>query len=218
MRIGVLGSGVVGQTIGTKLVQLGHEVTLGSRAADNPKGAGWVKGAGDRANQGTFSDAASFGEIVFNCTSGVASLEALRQAGEANLAGKLLIDLANPLDFSRGMPPTLSVCNTESLGEQIQAAFPKTRVVKSLNTINCQVMVNPSLVPGEHDVFVSGNDAGAKAQVTTILRDWFGWRNVVDLGDIVSSRGVEMYLPLWLRLMGAFKTPHFNVHVAHAQS
>jgi 8-hydroxy-5-deazaflavin:NADPH oxidoreductase len=216
MRIGVLGTGIVGKTIATKLVELGHDVRLGSRSAENPMGADWVKTAKSHASQGTFADAASFGEIVFNCTSGVASLEALHQAGETNLAGKVLIDLANPLDFSRGMPPTLSVCNTESLGEQIQAAFPKTRVVKSLNTVNCQVMVNPSLVPGDHDVFVSGNDADAKAQVTTILKGWFGWRTVVDLGDIASARGVEMYLPLWLKLLGAFKTPILNVHVAHS--
>jgi predicted dinucleotide-binding enzyme len=216
MRIGVLGTGIVGQTIGTKLIQLGHDVKVGSRSADNAKGADWVKRTGDRASQGTFADAAAFGEIVFNCTAGTGSLEALRQAGEANLSGKLLIELANPLDFSRGFPPTLSVCNTESLAEQIQAAFPQTRVVKSLNTINCNVMVNPSLVPGDHDVFVSGNDAAAKTEVTTILRDWFGWRNVIDLGDITSARAVEMYLPLWLRLLGAFKTPTINVHVMHA--
>jgi predicted dinucleotide-binding enzyme len=216
MRIGVLGTGIVGQTIGSKLVDLGHEVKLGSRSPDNAKGAEWVKRSGEHASLGTFADAASFGEIVFNCTSGSASLDALRQAGEANLSGKLLIDVANPLDFSRGMPPTLTVCNTESLAEQIQAAFPQTRVVKSLNTINAKVMVDPSIVPGEHDVFVSGNDAAAKAQVTTFLRDWFGWQTVIDLGDITSARAAEMYLPLWLRILGAFKTPIVNIHVAHA--
>jgi predicted dinucleotide-binding enzyme len=216
MRIGVLGTGVVGQTIGGKLVELGHDVKLGSRSSGNAKAEDWTKKAGDRASHGTFADAAAFGEIVFNCTAGGASLDALRLAGDANLAGKVLIDVANALDFSRGMPPTLSICNTESLGELIQAALPKTRVVKSLNTINCGVMVNPSLVPGEHDVFVCGNDSDAKAQVTTILRDWFGWRSVVDLGDITAARGVEMYLPLWLKLWGAFKTPNLNVRVMHA--
>ena len=216
MRIGVLGTGIVGQTIGGKLVQLGHDVKLGSRSAENPKADNWTKQAGSRATHGTFADSAAFGEIVFNCTAGTVSLEALRAAGQDNLSGKLLIDVANPLDFSRGMPPTLSICNTESLAELIQFEFSNVRVVKSLNTVNCQVMVDPSMVPGEHDMFLCGNDSGAKTQVATILRDWFGWRTVVDLGDITAARGMEMYLPLWLRLLGAFKSPHFNVHVAHA--
>jgi predicted dinucleotide-binding enzyme len=215
MRIGVLGTGNVGQTIGGKLVQVGHEVKLGSRTAENAKADTWTKQAGERASHGTFADAAAFGEIVFNCTAGTVSLEALRAAGQDNLSGKVLIDVANPLDFSRGMPPTLSICNTESLAELIQFEFTKARVVKALNTVNAQVMVNPAIVPGEHDIFLCGNDAGAKTQVATILRDWFGWRTVVDLGDITAARGMEMYLPLWLRLMGSFKSPHFNVHVAH---
>ena len=141
------------------------------------------------------------------------SLEALGAAGRANLAGKTLVDVSNPLDFSKGFPPTLTVCNTDSVAEQIQAAFPDAKVVKTLNTMTAAVMVNPGLVPGEHDVFVSGNDAGAKAQVTDLLRS-LGWRNVIDLGDITTARGPEMVLPLWLRLMGAFKSPIMNFHVA----
>ena len=213
MRIGVLGTGVVGQTIGKKLVALGHEVKMGARTASNEKAEGWVRANGTRASNGTFADAASFGEIVFNCTSGMASLEALKQAGAKNLDGKILIDIANPLDFSKGMPPTLSVCNTDSLGEQIQRAFPSTRVVKTLNTINTHVMVDPTLIPGDSDVFVSGNDASAKAKVTEILTKWFGWRSVIDLGDITSARATEMVLPLWLRLFSTFKTPNVNIHI-----
>ena len=213
MRIGVLGTGVVGQTIGKKLVALGHDVRMGARTANNEKAEGWAKANGGGASHGTFADAASFGEIVFNCTSGMASLEALRQAGAKNLDGKILVDVANPLDFSKGMPPTLSVCNTDSLGEQIQRELPNVRVVKTLNTINTNVMVDPSLVPGESDVFVSGNDAGAKAKVTEILTKWFGWRSVIDLGDITSARATEMILPLWLRLFATFKTPYTNIHV-----
>lgn len=213
MRIGVLGTGGVGQTIATALVQRGHEVQLGARSATNEKATGWAAKNGPTASHGTFADAAAFGEIVFNCTSGTASLDALRLAGAANLDGKTLVDVSNPLDFSRGMPPTLSVCNTESLAEQIQAAFPGARVVKTLNTMNAQIMVNPAIVPGEHDVFVSGNDAGAKAQVAELLRS-FGWRNIIDLGDITSARGTEMVLPLWLRLFGAFKSPNLNFHIA----
>jgi len=215
MRIAVLGTGTVGETIGSKLVALGHEVKMGSRSPDNPKARAWVAKAGGGASQGTFADAARFGEIAFNCTAGTASIEALEAAGRENLAGKILIDLANPLEFSAGMPPSLSIVNTDSLGEQIQRVFPETKVVKTLNTVNATVMVNPGLVPGDHDLFVSGNDSAAKAQVIDILTGWYGWKreNVIDLGDISTARGTEMLLPLWLRLMFAFGNPHFNFHV-----
>ena len=213
MKIGVLGTGMVGKAIGTKLVQLGHNVKMGSRTANNEKAAAWVKENGSNASQGTFADASSFGELIFNCTSGMAALEALKLAGANNLNGKVLIDISNPLDFSKGMPPTLSVCNSDSVGEQIQKTFPGVKVVKSLNTVNCNVMVNPSLVPGSHDVFVCGNDAGAKAKVTDILKNWFGWKSVIDLGDITSSRGVEMLMPMWIRLMGVLQTPNFNYKI-----
>jgi predicted dinucleotide-binding enzyme len=213
MRIGILGTGVVGQTIGSKLVQLGHDVMLGSRTATNDKAAQWVADNGNHAKQGTFADAAGFGEIVFNCTSGQASLAALSSAGAANLDGKIIVDVSNPLDFSQGFPPTLSVCNTDSVAEQIQSAFPNSKVVKSLNTMTAAVMVNPALVPGEHDIFVSGNDADAKRQVSDLLRS-FGWRTIIDLGDVTSARGAEMILPLWLRLMGVLKSPVMNFHIA----
>jgi hypothetical protein len=216
MRAGVLGSGIVGHTIASRLVQLGHEVRMGARSATNEKAAKWATQNGPRASNGTFGDAAGFGEMVFNCTSGMASLEALRAAGAGQLDGKVLVDMANPLDFSKGMPPTLTVCNDDSLGEQIQRAFPNARVVKTLNTMNCFVMVNPSLVPGPHDVFMSGNDADAKRRVTDLLRDGFGWQSVIDLGDITTARATEMLLPVWLRLFGALKTPNFNFHVAHS--
>lgn len=215
MRIGILGTGVVGQTIGTKLVQLGHEVKLGARSATNEKATVWARTAGAAASHGTFADAAAFGDLLFNCTGGMVSLEALRQAGEERIGGKVLIDVANPLDFSKGMPPTLSVCNTDSLGEQIQREFPRARVVKTLNTMNTNVMVDPTLISGDHDAFVCGNDALAKSQVMEILKDWFGWRCVIDLGDISAARGTEMLLPIWLRLFGTFRTPHVNFHVAH---
>jgi predicted dinucleotide-binding enzyme len=150
-----------------------------------------MKQAGRGASRGTFADAASHGELVFNCTSGAGTLDALAAAGEENLRGKVLIDVANPLDFSKGMPPTLFVFGEDSLGEQLQRAFPETKVVKALNTVNCQVMVDPSRVPGDHDIFVSGNDAAAKATVTEILRDWFGWKSAIDLGDMSAARGTE---------------------------
>ena len=213
MKIGVLGTGMVGETLGTKLVQLGHEVKMGSRTANNDKAAAWARQNGVKASQGTFAEVAAFGEILFNCTSGGASLDALRMAGADNLKGKVLIDIANPLDFSRGLPPSLLVCNTDSLGEQIQRAYPEAKVVKSLNTMTARVMVNPALLPDDHVVFVSGNDAEAKGTVTTILKDWFGWKSVIDLGDITTARGTEMVLPLWVSLMGKLGTPLFNFKI-----
>jgi 8-hydroxy-5-deazaflavin:NADPH oxidoreductase len=213
MNIAVLGTGMVGQTIGAKLAELGHEVRIGSRSASNEKAEEWAKKAGKNASHGTFADAAAFGEIVFNCTNGMSALGALRMAGAKNLAGKVLIEVSNPLDFSKGFPPTLSVCNDDSLGEQIQREFPDAKVVKTLNTVNCQLMVNPSLVPGEHDIFMSGNDAGAKVKTQWILES-FGWKNIIDLGDITTARGAEQLLPIWVRLMGLFKTPQFNFHIA----
>ncbi len=140
-------------------------------------------------------------------------MDALKLAGATNLNGKVLLDIANPLDFSKGMPPTLSVCNTDSLGEQIQRTFPDVKVVETLNTMNCKIMVNPSLVPGEHDAFVSGNDRAAKAKVTKILKGWFGWKSVIDLGDITAARGTEQILALWVRLMGTLGTANFNFKI-----
>lgn len=213
MKIGVLGTGTVGQTIAGKLTRLGHEVKLGAREAGNEKAAAWAKGAGQRASHGAFADAAAFGETVFNCTMGAASLEALRAAKKENLRGKILVDVSNPLDFSKGMPPTLFTKSGDSQGEQIQREFPEAKVVKALNTINASVMVEPGKVPGEHDVFVCGNDAGAKAHVAEILRS-FGWKSIVDLGDITAARGTEAYLLLWLLLWGALQTADFNIHIA----
>lgn len=211
MRFGVLGTGVVGQTLATKLVELGEEVRMGSRERGNEKAVEWVAETGERASEGDFADAASFGEVVVNATSGTASLAALGSAGKDNLEGKLLIDAANPLDFSRGFPPTLSVCNDDSLGESIQRAIPGAKVVKALNTVNAAVMVNP--VPGT-TIFVAGNDADAKHQVVELLGR-FGWadEDVVDLGDLSGARAMEMYLPMWLRLFTVTGAPQVTVKV-----
>jgi hypothetical protein len=217
MRIAVLGTGTVGRTIGTKLVELGHEVTMGSRTADNENAREWISAVGGGAAQGTFEDAASGAELIFNCTGGAVALDALRAAGAANLAGKVVVDVSNPLDFSKGAPPTLTVCNTDSVGEQLQREFPDARVVKALNTMNTAVMTNPAGVPGHHNLFVSGNDSEAKTTVKGILGD-FGWpqHTIIDLGDITGARGQEMYLPLWLRLMGTLGRPDFNIAVVHS--
>jgi 8-hydroxy-5-deazaflavin:NADPH oxidoreductase len=217
MRVGVLGSGMVGQAIGSRLVELGHEVRMGSRQARSERAVEWAERTGQGASEGSFADAAEFGELVVNATAGGASVEALRAAGAGNLAGKVLVDVANPLDFSEGAPPKLSVCNDDSLAERIQAAFPEARVVKALNTINASVMVSPGELGRSTHIFVCGDDEAAKGEVTELLRS-FGWGadNVIDLGDISNARGVEMYLPLWLRMMGAFGTSKFNIRVVQA--
>jgi predicted dinucleotide-binding enzyme len=212
MQIGVLGSGITGQTIATKLIQLGHEVMLGSRDEANPPAVAWAKDAGQQALYGTFMNAAAFGEILFNCTLGSASLAALEQAGEENLRGKVLIDTSNPLDRTTDMW-TLTVCNTDSLGEQIQRAYPETKVIKTLNTVNANVIVDPAKLLERTHVFVSGNDIEAKATVVRILRDWFGWRDIIDLGGIETSRSVEMYVLLWHSLRNAISSQRFNIKV-----
>jgi 8-hydroxy-5-deazaflavin:NADPH oxidoreductase len=174
----------------------------------------WLRQAGSGARVGTFAEAAAHGEVAINATGGMVSLEALRAAGEKSLAGKILIDAANPLDFSKGMPPRLSVCNDDSLGEQIQRALPGVRVVKALNTVTAALMVNPDAVAGgEHHLFICGDDAEAKRRVTGWLREWFGWRHVLDVGAIDAARGTEMVLPLWIRLMGSMGTPLFNFRI-----
>jgi predicted dinucleotide-binding enzyme len=204
MNVAVLGTGMVGRTIAGKLTELGHDVRVGSRTAGDDKV--------------TFADAAAHGEVVFNCTSGAATLDVLAAAGEENLSGKLVIDVSNSLDFSGG-GPALFTDSTDSLGERIQKAFPSARVVKSLNTINASVMVDPSLVEGDHVVFVAGDDAGAKDQARALLGE-FGWppERVLDIGDITGARGTEQYLMLWLRLMNATGTATFNIAVNRSAS
>ena len=213
MKIGVLGTGMVGEALGTKLAALGHEVRMGSRDAKNPKALAWAAKAGERASVGTFADAAAFGELLLNCVGGKVALAALESAGKKNIGSKIVIDIANPLDFSKGMPPSLLTSSVESLGEQIQAAFPDARVVKTLNTVTCGVMVDPGSLPEETDMFLCGNDAGAKKEVEQLLREGFGWKRVHDLGDITNARATEHYLPLWVRLYGKLGTANFNMRL-----
>jgi predicted dinucleotide-binding enzyme len=226
MKIGILGTGVVGRTLAGALAAKGHDVTIGTRDPARtlaPDAAGASRGTSfpdwHRTNQavrlGTFAEAAWGADAVINATSGSASLAALEGAGADALGDAILLDVGNPLDFSRGFPPTLTVCNTDSLGEQIQRAFPRVRVVKTLNTTTAAVMVNPAAVAGgDHTMFVCGNDAAAKESVRRWLGEWFGWRDVIDIGDITAARGSEMILPIWLRLMGALGTPMFNFKIA----
>ena len=209
MRIAVLGTGGVGQVVAARLAELGHEVTMGTRdvAATLDRGTVLV---GVRLL--SFRDAAMEAEVIVNATSGQVSLAALGAAGEENLAGKVLVDLSNPLDFSAGFPPTLFVKDTDSLGEQIQAAFPEARVVKALNTLTADLMVHPELLPEGHTLFVSGNDPEAKELVTRLLLS-MGHTDVIDLGDITTARGTEMFLALWVRAMSALGTPMFNIRI-----
>lgn len=210
MKIGVLGTGAAGQTIGARFAAMGHDVMMGARAADNPKVLGFAERTGGRA--GTFADAATHGDMVFNCTRGDTSLAMLTTIA-SELRGKILVDIANPLDFSAGFPPHLSVVNTDSLAEQIQRALPETFVVKSLNTVNAAVMIEPQRVPGHHTVFVSGNDAHAKGKVMDFLRT-LGWQSIIDLGDITTARAAEQLLPLWVRLYTVLgNNPIFNIAV-----
>ena len=220
MRFAVLGTGMVAQALATRLVELGHQVALGTRDVAVTR-ARVIDGGdtfGDWVEQhpgislNEMSEAAQSAEIVLNATSGIVTLDALALAGAENLAGKVLIDLSNPLDFSAGFPPTLFVKDTDSLGEQVQAAFPDARVVKTLNTLTATLMVHPELIEGPHTVFVSGNDDEAKQLVTDLLTS-LGHRDVIDLGDITTARGTEMYLALWLRTMGALGTGLFNIRV-----
>ena len=224
MKIGVIGTGTVGRTMAARLAELGHSVTIGTRdpaattARTEPDGMGNPPFASWHAEHqditlATFEQTAQHGEFVINATGGSGSLAALTAAGAENLQGKVLIDISNPLDFARGFPPFLSVDNTDSLGEQIQRAFPEVRVVKSLNTMAATLMAEPKqLAGGDHSVFVSGNDADAKASVTTLLES-LGHTDVIDVGDITTARGSEMLLPIWVRLMTALGTPIFNFKI-----
>ena len=221
MKIGIIGSGVVGQTLGTKWLELGHDVAIGTRdpaKIDDKKMMAsslreWRAQTGNRGQIVTFQAAATFGDILVNATGGDVSVEALRLAGVDKVGGKVLMDIANELDHSRGMPPRSLASDERCLAEKIQATFPNLKVVKTLNTIGAGVMVNPKGVAGgDHTIFMSGNDAGAKAQVAELLKT-MGWTDILDLGDVSTARGPEMYMGLWLRLWGATRTGNINVKV-----
>jgi predicted dinucleotide-binding enzyme len=229
MKIGILGTGMVGQTIAEKVLQLGHEVMIGTRNKENtlakkekdnfgrPPFSEWIN-KNSEIQLGTYSETASFGEFLVNATNGVGSIDALRSAGEENLADKILLDISNPLDFSKGMPPSLTICNTDSLGEQIQRTFPKLKVVKSLNTTNAYVMVNPGLLPEATNIFLNGNDLNAKKEVKKLLTS-FEWneKDIIDMGDISTARGTEQLLPIWVRLWATLQTPYFNFKIVVAK-
>jgi len=213
MKIGVLGTGPVGQALASRLVELGHDVTMGSRDAANETAVSWARGHG--ATSGNFRQAAAGAELVVNATAGSHSTEAVGQADPG--PGTVLLDVSNALDGN--FPPGLTVPPGDSTAEQLQRAHPRTYVVKALNTMNCDVMVRPELVPGQHDVFVAGDDAAAKAAVTGLLRE-FGWPEaaILDVGPLASARGLEAGVLLWVALRMAIGHNRFNFHVAQSGS
>ena len=210
MKIAVLGTGAVGQAVAGRLAELGHDVTVGTRDPEETRSrAEW---RGTSAAVDTFEAAAAAAELVVNASGGNVSLDVLEHAGAENLRGKVLVDISNPLDFSAGFPPTLFVKDDDSLAETIQRAYPEARVVKTLNTLTNALMIHPESLGEESTVFVSGDDAAAKATVVDLLHQ-MGHTDVIDLGDLTTARGVEMWLPLWLRLMGALGTANFNLKI-----
>jgi hypothetical protein len=211
MRIAILGTGTVGRTLAGRLAGLGHEVSVGTRDVEGTRARPeWTYAAPRLAS---FANAAAGAELVVNASGGTVTMDVLGAAGEDNLAGKVLVDVSNPLDFSGGFPPTLFVKDTDSMAERIQAAYPRTLVVKSFNTMSADVMVDPlSLAGGDHTIFLAGDSADAKASVTALLRE-MGWSDILDLGDLKAARGLEMWLPLWLRLYGTLGTGSFNIKV-----
>ena len=216
MKIGMLGTGMVGEALGTKFVQLGHQVKMGSRTANNESATKWAAKNGANASTGTFADAAAFGEISFLCLKGEVEMDVVRSVGAGPFGGKIVVDVSNPLDFSRGMPPSLSVCNTNSLGEEVQKALPSAKIIKTLNIVNCDIMVDPGKAGEQPTMLICGNDAAAKTKVTSLLKN-LGWSDIIDLGDITKSRGTEMLLPVWLNLMQTLGHPHFGFKVVRPQ-
>lgn len=227
MRIAVLGTGTVGRSLASRLAYKDHEVTLGTRDIEvttgrttpdpsgNPPLSEWLAiQRGVRV--ATVTAATERADLVINAVSGESVIAALELAGDENLAFKVLLDVSNGLNFSEGFPPKLLVANTDSLGEQIERAFPDARVVKSMNTMNASLMLSPMQVAGgDHTVFVAGDDKGAKATVKELLES-FGWNDIIDLGGISASRGAEMLLPAWLLLSQALETTQFQFKIARS--
>jgi len=192
-----LGSGVVGQALGSGFASRGHEVMIGSRNPGSDKLKAWVTKAGKKGSTGTFAQAAAFGTTLVLATLGGAAEEAIDLAGPSNFQGKLLIDVTNPLDFSKGMPPGLLFGTTDSLGERIQRKLPGAKVVKCFNTVGNSHMVDPTY--RDLEMLICGNDKAAKDAVRKILAE-FGWKGAIDVGGIEGARWLEALVPLWVRV------------------
>ncbi|MDJ0821287.1 MAG: NAD(P)-binding domain-containing protein [Paracoccaceae bacterium] len=217
MKYAVLGTGMVGHTLATKLVSLGHEVRMGARSADNEKAVAWADANGAKARQGRFAEVAAWADRVIFAVNGGNIVAVAEAVGNDAVAGKTVIDVTNPLDMSGGLPPTLipELSNTTSAGEALQAQLPDAKVVKTLNTMNHLIMVDPARVPGEHDVFLCGEDDAAKQDVVAMLAE-FGWTDPVDLGPLAAARGTEGLMPFWLRMWGAVGNADFNYRIVRA--
>ncbi|MEM0947769.1 MAG: NAD(P)-binding domain-containing protein [Pseudomonadota bacterium] len=217
MKYGVLGTGMVGHSLATKLVSLGHEVRMGARTADNDTAAEWAATSGAEAGHGTFGDVAAWSDRIIFAVKGARILDVADSVTNAAVSGKIAIDVTNPLDMTQGMPPTMipELSNTTSAGEALQARLPEANVVKTLNTMNHLIMVDPARVPGDHDVFLCGDDAAAKAGVVSMLRE-FGWRDPIDLGPLAAARGTEGMMPFWLRMWGVVGNAEFNYRITRA--
>jgi len=216
MRIAMLGTGVVGRALAVELARRGDDVVMGTRDPAGPLADELAALLDEHpgVSLAAFPDAVDGAELVMLAVGGLHAIDVVAGIGDDALDGLVIIDVSNPLDFSAGFPPTLSVCNTSSLGEQVQAAVPSARVVKALNTVNVEVMVDPTSVgAGDHDLIICGNDADAKSEVASFLRERFGWESIIDLGDITAARGTEMYLALWLRMLAALGTSRFNIRI-----
>lgn len=226
MNIAVIGTGMVGRSISAKLAQLGHKVVMGTRDIEktyahtetdmfgNIPFSQWQQD-NSSVELNTFSEAAANAELLFVCTHGSNSKAVLELTGRENLKGKTIIDLSNGLVFGEvGEQPKLDPVNTNSVGEQLQAAFPEANIVKTLNNIQHTVMVNPALVQGSHNVFISGESENAKSDVKSILRS-FGWQTeqIVDLGGITYSRAMEMNVLLWWRMYELLGNGEFNFQI-----
>lgn len=216
MKTAVLGTGDVGRSLATGLLTAGHEVTIAGRSATSAGIAAWLadipESARARARGADYAGAAATAEVVFLCVRGEVALDVVREIAPS-LPGRILTDVTNPLSFPEGKPMELLVANTDSQGEQIQRLLPDTAVVKTLNTVNSHIMTHPAEIPGDHVMPIAGNDPEAKAIVTRILMDDFGWPRVIDLGGIEAARGMEAYLHLWLRLWSAIGHARFNIGI-----
>ncbi len=197
MKVGIIGSGVVGQTLGTGLVGLGHEVKIGSRQAGNEKLVEWVGKTGDKASEGTFAEVATFGDIVILATLWDGTEQAIQMAGPANFAGKVVVDATNPMKFGPS-GPNLALGFSDSAGESVQRWLPEARVVKAFNIVPAALMIKPDLLGEVPDMFICGNDDEAKKSVTEMLTA-FGWPEAVDMGGIEESRLIEPLGMLWIK-------------------
>ncbi len=201
MKVGILGTGDVGRALGRGFVTLGHEVRLGARSANHEKALEWVGEMGERASQGAFAEAAAFGDLVVFATLGVANPDVVKAIGPETVAGKVVIDATNPLDFSKGFPPDLAIKGNDSGGETLQRLIPEAKVIKAFNIVGNALMFRPELPGGPPDMYIAGNDADAKAKVAALLNE-FGWPTVVDFGGIAASRWLEAMCIAWV-IIGA---------------